>query len=59
MSECQRFRQLVVTIIAEVSPVQKVNYSSVILFQTGGILPLLKETAVRENCDKFSEYILH
>ena len=59
MSEFHCFGQLVVTIITVVFPAQKVNYSSVIVFPTGGMLPLLTETPVRENCDKFTEYGLH
>jgi hypothetical protein len=59
MSECHCFRQLLVTIITVLFLVQKVNYSSVIVLQTGCKLPLLTETPVCVNCDKFTEDDLH
>jgi hypothetical protein len=57
--ECHAIRELVVTTITLLFPVQKVIYITVILLQTRGILPLLTERPLRVNCDKFTEDGLH
>lgn len=59
MSEYYSFRELVVTTVTKPFRVQKVIYSFVTFLQTGDIIPLVRETPVRVNCDEFSEDGVH